>query len=169
MWTPTFTLRGEIPISSASLMDLITLSHPFLREINSNFWGTSVSRLMFTPRRPFSYSRRSLWDKVKPLVVIVTVSKPGNDANEPVWRILRQPFTHYHRAYKGACTLWTLWIGQNGKAVWTNMVHGHGDQCMKEALLASHLWDRYIHVQTCTTKGSHLISRKVRGEVVYGC
>ena len=82
-WHCTFTLTGEIPMSNASSMDLITLSHPLLREINSNFWGTSVSRLIFRPRRPFSYSGRSLWDKVKPLVVIATESRPGNDANEP--------------------------------------------------------------------------------------
>lgn len=78
------TLRGEIPISNASSMDLITLCHPFLREINSNFCGISVSRLMFKPCRPLSYSWWSLWDNVKPLVVIVTASTPGNDANEPV-------------------------------------------------------------------------------------
>ena len=55
--------------------------------MNSNLAGMSVSKLMFSPSRPADLKRDSLWDRVTPLVVMVTELIPGMDESDPVAEI----------------------------------------------------------------------------------
>lgn len=65
-----YTFTGLYPSSMAVSIDFITLSCPLRLVRNSNFAGTSVSKLIFIKSSPHSLSFGSLLARVIPLVVI---------------------------------------------------------------------------------------------------
>ena len=56
---------------------------PFLLAMNSNFFGISVSRLMFTDDSPAAFRDEALRASTIPLVVMAIEESPGNRDSSP--------------------------------------------------------------------------------------